>query len=186
MIEHITYDDDTYMIVADEPTEQLKEILHTASVDKSHPLSSNYTNINMNRFAFYNVAVHNNVPMMFFGTERSSWMPSGVARALTRFYKHPSYRPSEMWSTQKWMMRALDYDKYDSWLTRHNIRTLIMTRNVGDKNDATRYLTRVGWNAYPHICRINRTSQHVYWRGDESLSFLTALHESDEPPTRIE
>lgn len=186
MIDRIYHTDQAYMMIADEPTPQLEDILQVASKDASHPLFANYKRINMKRFLFYNIAVHNETPFMFFGTEHADWMPAGVARGLTRFYKHPLYRQNDYWHLQRWVMKSIDYSQYGSWTDKFNIQTILATRNIADKQDATRYMTKGGWNLYPNVCHINNVDQYVYWRGEPNLSFLENLHSLDKPPTRID
>lgn len=185
MIDRIYYNDHTFMLVANEPTPELEQILSVASVDREHPLAANYKRIDMRRFLFYNVAVHEDTPMCFFGTEHAGWMPAGVARGLTRFYKHPLYRQNEYWHLQKWMLKSIDYNQYQKWTEIFGVRTILATRNLADKQDATRYMRRGGWNLYPNVCRVNGVDQYVYWRGYEDLSFLEQLHSPNEPPTGV-
>lgn len=203
MIERIPIDHKFYIVVADEPTSELSAILKLASEDKTHPLADNYDTLSIARFSFYTVLVYDKQPMMFYGTEKAAWMPDHVARAYCRFYKHPDFRRQKTWLMQIEAMKiALDYDEYEPWLQKHDIKTLLFTRNAADKKDAVRFFTnnestervaggkgsftKKGWTLYPHICNINNTSQRVYWRGDEDLGFLASLQQLDVPPTRID
>lgn len=198
MIERIPFDRNFYIIVANVRTPEFTEITKVAANDYDHPLANNYSNLEPDRFLFYNIVVYEDEPMMFFGTEHSDWMPPTVARSYARFYKHPKYRKPDMWNFQIPALKiVLDYDEYQPWLDRYGIETLIFTRNVTSKRDAVRFLSGKsassdrflcgkGWSSYPKLCNINNTLQHVYWKGKEDLSFLADMHQLDEPPSWID
>lgn len=177
MIETVKFGPQLSLIIADEPTEYLNQILEVAKLDEGHELYNNYKNINFDDFLFYNLFILDDVPVTFYALQQSSWMPSHAARAYTRYYKHKDFREEKYHHIfAPHMRQILDYFSYKHWLEKHKISTLFFTRNIHDKKDATRYFARFGWNSYPHICNINSTHQYVLWKGEENLSFLESMH----------
>jgi hypothetical protein len=177
MIETIAFGTDFTVMIADEPTEQLNQILEIARTDEGHDLHTNYKNINFDDFLFYNLFILNGVAVTFYALQQSAWMPQHAARAYTRYYKHKDFREEKYHLTfAPYMKQMLDYSSYQHWVEKHKISTLFFTRNIHDKKDATRYFARFGWNSYPYICNINNTPQYVLWKGEENLSFLESMH----------
>jgi len=177
MIETIAFGTEFTVMIADEPTAQLNQLLEIASADETHDLYNNYKNINFEDFLFYNLIIFNNIPVTFFALQQSSWMPKHAARAYTRYYKHKDFREDKYHlKFAPYMKQMLDYSFYKHWVEKHKISTLFLTRNIYDKKDTTRYFTRSGWNSYPYICNINNTHQYVFWKGEENISFLEPMH----------
>lgn len=176
----IKYNDGYVMYVTNENNQYIDELMYIASQDTSHPLYKNYQNVDIKRFVFCNIIVHNNIPVMFWGTEIPNWCPPNVGRAFVRTYKNPAYRERNTWLEQgRWMRQVLNYDEYSLWLNRYNISNLIYTRNVVAKKDSKGWLSRIGnWSEYPQTCLINQTLQRVYyWKQTSDLDFLKALHQ---------
>lgn len=179
-VQAIQYSNGFVMYIADKSIPHVDVLADIARNDTSHPLHKNYQRWDLSRFIFFNIIVFNDVPVMFWGTEKPKWCPPNIARAYTRFYKNPIYRTNETWQQQAvWTFHALNYANYSNWLEQNKIDNILYTRNVTTKRDAVRLLQRsAGWKKYPHVCVINQTPQHVYyWKDNTDLSFLKSLHQ---------
>ena len=177
MIETFKFGEQLTLMIADEPTDYMNQILEVAKFDEGHNLYNNYKNINFDDFLFYNLIILNNIPVTFYALQQSEWMPRHAARAFTRYYKHKDLRVERYHGIfAPYQKQMLDYFAYKHWLDKHNISTLFTTRNTHDKKEPTRWFTKHGWNSYPYICNINDTDQTVFWKGEENLSFLESMH----------
>lgn len=178
MIQNIPFGDNFVVMIANEPTTQLNQILEVAKTDEEHNLYKNYKNIKFNNFLFYNIIMLNGTPTTFYALQQSGWMPKHAARAYTRYYKHKDFRDRKFHLMfAPYIKQMMDYFSYPHWLDKYNISTLFLTRNISDKKDPMRYFLSLGWKKYDYICVINGVPQYVFWKGEDDLSFLKPMHD---------
>lgn len=178
----IQYENDYVMYITNESNHYINEMMKIASEDTSHPLYKNYQKLDISRFLFCNIIVHNETPVFFWGTESPSWCPANIARGFCRMYKNPAYQdPNPLsWRSQvrRWGKPAIAYEECSLWLDRYQITNVLVTRNLNSKKDIARIMSTAGWTTYPHICLINKVPQIVYsWKNTPDLVFLEALHQ---------